>query len=213
MRADVQAQIALYLQHLQTVKTNQNTGEVSNGTASDFTFVFNGGSRLTVQMMEKLEVWVDGQPFDFHAPFITAADGAGAVTEDAANPTLSDSGTINFLDVDWSQSHSATVTPERGNTLGGTLTAVVTNSATGDGSGVVTWTYNVANSATQYLGAGETVTETFTVTITDSAGMTDTQTITVTVTGTNDEPTLTIGDAAGAVTEAMVRPRSPTAAR
>ena len=114
-----------------------------------------------------------------------------------ASSTLTDTGTINFLDVDWSQSHSTTVTPSGGNALGGTLTAAVTNSATGDGSGVVTWTYNVANSATQYLGAGETATETFTVTITDSAGLTDTQTITVTVTGTNDAPAITVDTSGG----------------
>ena len=200
-RADVQSQIAQYIQHLNIVKANKNTGEVSNGSANDFTFVFNGGTRLTVQMMEELDVWVDGQPFDFHAPFITVADGAGAVTEDATNPTLSDSGTINFVDVDWSQSHSASIMPSAGNTLGGTLTASVSNSATGDGAGVVTWDYSVANGATQYLGVGDSVTETFTVTITDSSGKTDTQMITVTVTGTNDQPTLTIADAVGAMSE------------
>ena len=198
-RADVQAQIALYLQHLNTVKTNQNTGEVSNGSASDFTFVFNGGTRLTVQMMERLDVWVDGHQFDFHAPFVTAADDAGAVTEDAANPTLSDTGTINFVDVDWTQSHNVTVAADS-NALGGMLTAVVSNVATGDGNGVVTWNYGVANSATQHLGVGDTAIETFTVTITDSSGKTDTQTITVTVTGTNDAPVLTV-DTSGGVTE------------
>ena len=200
VRADVQAQIAAYLQHLATVKVNQNSGEVSNGSASDFTFVFSGGTRLTVQMMEKLDVWVDGQPFDFHAPFIAAADGAGAVTEDGANPTLSDSGTINFLDVDWSQTQTASASPCSGNPLGGTLTASVTNAATGDGSGVVTWSYSVANSVTQYLGAGETAVETFKVTITDSSGKKSVQTITVTVTGTNDAPVLTV-DQSGGVTE------------
>src|SRR5687768_486836 len=82
LRADVQTQIALYLQHLNAVKMNLNTGEVSNGSASDFTFVFDGSARLIVQMMERLDVWVDGEQFDFHAPFVTAADGAGAVTED-----------------------------------------------------------------------------------------------------------------------------------
>ncbi|MGH8130918.1 MAG: VCBS domain-containing protein, partial [Steroidobacteraceae bacterium] len=167
VRADVQTEIAQYLQHLNAVKSNQNTGEVSNGYASDFTFVFSDGARLTVQMMEKLEVWVDGQQFDFHAPFVTAADDAGAVTEDAADPTLSDSGTIDFIDVDWTQSHSASVTSDSGNSLGGTLTAVVSDAATGDGNGVVTWSYSVANSATQHLGVGDTATEIFTVTITD----------------------------------------------
>ena len=34
----------------------------------------------------------------------------------------------------------------------------------------MTWTYTVANSATQYLAVGETATETFTVTIDDGHG-------------------------------------------
>jgi len=50
-----QMEINRYLQHLATVKTNINTGEVSNSTASDFTFNFtDNGAKLTVTMMEKL---------------------------------------------------------------------------------------------------------------------------------------------------------------
>ena len=60
-----------------------------------------------------------------------------------------------------------------GNTLGGTLTAVVSDAATGAGDGTVTWTYAVANAATQYLAVGQTATETFTVTIDDGHGGTD----------------------------------------
>ncbi len=60
----------------------------------------------------------------------------------------------------------------------------------------------------QYLAAGETATETFTVTIDDGEGGTVTQTVTVTVTGTNDDPTITtaLTDAAGAVTEDAATP-------
>ena len=60
-----------------------------------------------------------------------------------------------------------------GNTLGGTLTAGVSDTATGAGDGTVTWTYAVANAATQYLAVGQTATETFTVTIDDGHGGTD----------------------------------------
>ncbi len=205
VRADVQSQIALYLQHLIAVKMNQNTGEVSNGAASDFTFAFDGSARLTVQMMERLDVWVDGQQFDFHAPFITAHDD-GAVTEDVSVSAgnLSDSGSINFLDVDWTQSHSVTVTPCGSSTPIGTLTAVVTNAATGDGTGVVTWSYTVPNSGMQYLAAGQVVTETFTVTITDSLGSSDTQKVTITITGTNDGPVVQAVAAAAAEDGAAV---------
>ena len=58
--------------------------------------------------------------------------------------------------------------------------------------GTVGWTYEVANSATQYLAAGETATGNFTVTIDDGHGGTATQAVTVTITGTNDDPTITV---------------------
>ncbi len=48
----------------------------------------------------------------------------------------------------------------------------------------------MANSATQYLAEGQTVTENFTVTISDGQGGTVDQLVTVTITGTNDAPTL-----------------------
>ena len=51
------------LQHL-AAYTNSKTGEVSNGSASDFTFTFTSTSgsiaTLVVQMMEKVTVFVDG---------------------------------------------------------------------------------------------------------------------------------------------------------
>ena len=47
----VQTQIHSYVDFLSTVKTNVNTGEVSNGTASDFTFNFGGSTYITVSMM------------------------------------------------------------------------------------------------------------------------------------------------------------------
>src|SRR5690606_7831362 len=50
-----------------------------------------------------------------------------------------------------------------------------------------TYTYSVANDAVQYLKAGESVVETYTV---KSADGTATSTITITVNGTNDVPTV-----------------------
>ena len=63
------------------------------------------------------------------------------------------------------------------------------------------WDYSVANAAVQFLGAGETITLSFAVTVTDDSGAandSDTETVTITITGTNDQPTLTSGDASGA---------------
>src|SRR2546425_184970 len=46
------------------------------------------------------------------------------------------------------------------------------------------WSYTVPNAATQYLGAGETKVETFTVHALDGTA----HVITITITGTNDAP-------------------------
>ncbi|HET9427063.1 MAG TPA: VCBS domain-containing protein [Allosphingosinicella sp.] len=124
------------------------------------------------------------------APTVSAADN-GSVVEDANDPTLSDTGTITFDDVDLSDTHAVdSVTPSGTNTLGGTLVASVTDAATGAGNGTVTWTYEVANSATQYLGAGKTATESFTIRIKDNNGGYVDQLITVTIIGTNDDATI-----------------------
>jgi VCBS repeat-containing protein len=127
------------------------------------------------------------------APEITGAVATGDVTEDADDPVLSTSGTIDFADVDLADGHTVGAVADGGNTLGGTLDVQVTDVSTGDGAGQVTWTYEVANAAVQYLSAGETVTESFTVTVDDGEGGTATQVITVTITGTNDAPEISVG--------------------
>src|SRR5205085_82462 len=104
-------------------------------------------------------------------PTITAAgtDASGTAIEDANTPTLTDTGTIAFNDIDLIDIHTTSVVKASG-TLGGTLTmGAVSESATTE-PGTVGWSYAVANSATQYLAAGETAVEAFTVTIDDNKG-------------------------------------------
>ncbi|NOT71645.1 MAG: tandem-95 repeat protein, partial [Hyphomicrobium sp.] len=50
------------------------------------------------------------------------------------------------------------------------------------------WTYTLNNTAAQALKEGQSLTETFTATVTDDKGAIATQVVTVTVTGTNDAP-------------------------
>jgi large repetitive protein len=98
----------------------------------------------------------------------------GAVTEDATTPNLTTTGTLTVADVDSGENKfKTTVTSATGNL--GSL------SITEAGA----WSYSVANSAVQSLGAGATKAETFTVTSFDG---TDTQDITVTINGVNDAP-------------------------
>ncbi|MGI2066123.1 retention module-containing protein, partial [Shewanella sp. MF08487] len=86
------------------------------------------------------------------APII-AGDDVGAVTEDASNPTLTDSGALTITDADGGQAvfQVGNGTPSVGAL--GTLAI--------DASG--NWIYNVANADVQYLGEGETKVETFVV--------------------------------------------------
>ncbi|OKH35629.1 hypothetical protein FACHB389_12275 [Nostoc calcicola FACHB-389] len=96
----------------------------------------------------------------------------GAVTEDTSTPNLTATGTLTVADVDGDNTFKTTVTGT-GNL--GSLTI----SDTG------TWNYSVANSAVQFLGAGATKTETFTV---QSADGTASLEIAITITGVNDTP-------------------------
>ena len=91
-----------------------------------------------------------------------------------------------------------------GSQFGGTLTQInrIVDAATGTKE--VTWTYRIdpANLNLQQLGAGETLTETFTIRVLDqAAGGILLQPITITLTGTNDRPVITATDVTGSTTE------------
>ncbi|MBW7965117.1 VCBS domain-containing protein, partial [Bradyrhizobium sp. BR 10261] len=144
--------------------------------------------------------------------FATSSPQSGSVVEDAnVTPDLSDSqsaaGTISFNDADLSDTHSASFAAASSNTTSlGTFSLDPVNEAANAANGAVQWHYSLNNAAAQYLAAGQTVTESFVVTINDGHGSTATQTVTVTITGTNDNATVssdskavTEGDAAAAL--------------
>ncbi|CAN7687742.1 hypothetical protein LJR084_005625 [Variovorax sp. LjRoot84] len=80
LESSTQTQIAAYLAHLSAV-TNARTGEVSNGSASDFVFSF-GSSTLTVQMTEVLRILVDGIEQNPANEAVTALSEVKTTTED-----------------------------------------------------------------------------------------------------------------------------------
>ncbi|KKB09800.1 VCBS domain-containing protein [Devosia chinhatensis] len=106
-------------------------------------------------------------------------------------------GVITFRDVDAGDSHTVSVTAPSGAL--GSLSASVVN-ADGDGEGFVAWTFSVADADIEHLKGGETLTQTFTLTLTDAAGLPVTQDVTVTLVGTNDAPVIT-GDVSKTVSE------------
>jgi VCBS repeat-containing protein len=93
------------------------------------------------------------------------------VTEDATSPILKATGSISISDVDQNQAAFKTTVTSAAGDLG---TLVLQSNGS--------YTYSVADSAVQYLGAGQTKVDTFTVTSLDGS----TKQVSFTIHGTND---------------------------
>ncbi|WP_434998513.1 VCBS domain-containing protein [Vibrio scophthalmi] len=117
---------------------------------------------------------------------VISGDAIGAVTEDATDPVLTDSGVLTLTDADTGE---AKFDPTSVATPAGAL-GVLTIDADGN------WVYNVDNADVQYLAQDETKVETFTVASVDGT----THDIVITITGVNDSAVIS-GDAIGSVTE------------
>lgn len=121
---------------------------------------------------------------------VVGTDPTGGVTEatdnaTAGSPALTTSGTIAFTDLDAHGTH--TVDAVAAGRAQGTLAVSIATPAAG-ATGEVAWTYTAPEAAFDYLAAGASVIEEFSVTITDDQGASVQQTVQVTVTGTNDSP-------------------------
>ncbi len=139
-------------------------------------------------------------------PVIGVATLVGTVTEDATPPAQTGSetatGTIAFSDVDLTDAHTVTAAFTSTDYSGqlGSLTAVKTSDTSGGIGGLITWTFIATDAALNALGAGQTVEETYTITLDDGHGGIVTRDVVVTITGANDAPVVTVTDPV-AVTE------------
>ena len=131
----------------------------------------------------------------------------GAMTEDSS-AALTANGTITFQDLDLTDTHTATFvlkSSDASANLPGysesaplsqigtfTLTPISENPGVSN-VGSVGWTFTLpdTNPVLQSLAVGQTITQVYTVTITDNNGASVTQDVTVTLTGTNDAPVIT----------------------
>jgi VCBS repeat-containing protein len=106
----------------------------------------------------------------------------GSVTEDT---TTSVSGQLSATDVDTGATAAWSISPNSPTASSpyGTFSL--------DSTGKWTYVLNNASAAVQGLAAGETVTEKYTVRVTDDKGAWDDQEVVVTINGTNDTPTIT----------------------
>ena len=126
---------------------------------------------------------------------------------------LTDTGVIAFSDVDRNDLHLVSTTGAPVGATLGRLTVVEDSDTTGTGTGgQLTWTYTVADSAVQFLAAGETRIESFIITLDDQQGGLITRQIDITITGSEQGVSVdsgpvilsdalqTVGDAFGGAT-------------
>lgn len=116
-------------------------------------------------------------------------DTFGFVSEDTnVNPNgfLVDDGSFTFTDVDLKDFHTLSIAPDANNTVGGTLTAVVSNASTGDGVGEIHWTYSLDNALAQPLTSQDFKLEYFNITIDDHHGGTVVQQIAIGISGQDE---------------------------
>jgi VCBS repeat-containing protein len=184
---------------LQSLAKGQTITQIYTVTLTD-----NNGASVT----QDVTVTITGTN---DAPVITSdtAAATGAVTEDANAPNLTASGTLQIQDLDlidthaagyvFSTSSSSAHLPgfDEGTTHIGTFSidpAVTESTTDTDNHATLGWSFTLDDSdpVLQSLAQGQTITQVYTVTLTDNNGAPVTQDVTVTITGTNDAPTITV---------------------
>ncbi|WP_315837831.1 VCBS domain-containing protein [Bradyrhizobium prioriisuperbiae] len=117
-------------------------------------------------------------------------------------------GTLNFADVDLSDTHQVSVVLDTAvwsfnfdaipaATLADLQAALITtlHDSTGPGTGGIDWTFSIPDRDLDFLGAGETLTVTYNVTVSDAA-TSSTQVVTITVNGADDPLVVNSGNIA-----------------
>jgi VCBS repeat-containing protein len=138
------------------------------------------------------------------------ADTTGSPAPNSTTPVPT--GTLVFTDTDIGDSHTVTVAVDStvwsgaGSVPAATQTALTTalattlHDSTGTGTGGVDWTFSIADNELDFLAAGETLTVTYNVKVSDGP-TSSTETVTITIDGTNDAPLISSGPGSASVSE------------
>ncbi len=162
----------------------------------------NGGTLITLNAADDVPVFVA----DEKAQSGVVTELSNTTGSSVHDPLPSIGGSIDFTDIDLTDRPTATITAQHvtwtaadHTDLSSSLTQPELDALqqalslvqTGNtNNGAIGWTYSIADSALDFLAAGQTATITSTVTLNDHEGGTDTATVTITVTGTNDAPVI-----------------------
>jgi VCBS repeat-containing protein len=134
----------------------------------------------------------DGNDATMLLSFNFSTDGTGllvdqiSITPTPGPATETTSGSIAFTDIETADTHTASFTPDGSGYVGTFSLDPVSESG---GSGSLAWHYSVDNTDIQFLAQGQTLVQTYTVTVADDHGASTLQTVTIAIDGTNDAPT------------------------
>jgi VCBS repeat-containing protein/probable HAF family extracellular repeat protein len=158
------------------------------GTNGTYLFGLNDVGQLVGRYID-----AGGVQHGFVAPFALL----NSVAEDAQGHESGDettSGTVAFGDVDLSDTHLVSAAFKTSDYSGGqlgSLVAVKTADTTGSGTGgLATWTFTASDVALDRLAQGQTVHETYTVTVDDQHGGLAKHDVVISIAGSNDAPVL-----------------------
>ena len=198
-----------------TTESNSDSGSiVATFSAADFNFDFLATNE-TLTVVYNVTI-TDNGGVSLTRPVtitITGTNDAPVLAADASGPhtvteALNTTGALTFTDVDLNDQHAvstsvASATWSGGATLPNGLAAALagalsttTTDSTRSGSGSIAVTFSAADSAFDFLAAGQTLKIIYNVMVTDNNGVSSTQPVIITVTGTNDAP-VAVADVAG----------------
>ncbi|GGH17251.1 hypothetical protein GCM10007036_18540 [Alsobacter metallidurans] len=128
------------------------------------------------------------------SPLFTATGGATATFTELADRTRDESyqvvqGAVAFKDADAGDQHTLTVAPAKSGYFGA-LTASITFDTVSGGQGLVMWSFTALERTLDALAYGQTLQQTYTLTLADGKGGVAKQDVVVTIVGGNDLPTI-----------------------
>jgi VCBS repeat-containing protein len=192
VQGDQNSELDIFVKNLATgevVRVSTGAGgDEANSFSLNAVFTPNGEQVAFHSLASNL---VDGDSNQADDIFVKdLAFGGPVVTEDAETFV---GGNMGFADADLADAHTVEATPAAGGYIG-TFLASVDDDSTGDGMGSVGWSFSVDNGSLQFLESGETLVQTYTITVDDGLAAAS-KDVTITIHGEDEPPIQGDGDA------------------